>query len=295
MHISAKPGKLKSDYSGFEQIINLHKQIETMNFEDKLEVDMPHWFDANMCAPFGAVLSIPNNKNVKITLNFENHLKVMEILQKNQFLPKFGFDKPSKPDDYDSTIEYIQYNINDDKKFKNYVETHFGNDVHGFPKMSPELLKKFRGSLYEIFGNSAFHSETNHIFACGQYFHLQNRLDFSIADLGIGFHGNINDKMNLDLSPQEAIIWAMEENQTSKKGGTVPGGLGLKLIKEFIEKNNGKMQIVTYNGYWEFSNGRTTINTFNSIFPGTVVNIEINTADSFYYCLESETDYENIF
>lgn len=293
MHISIGEESLKSDYSGFKRIINLHQQIKTINSEDKLIVDMPLWFDANMCAPFGAILSILSNKNVRITLDCKDH--VMEILQKNQFLPKFGFDKPSKPDDYDTTIEYFQFDVNDDNNFKKYVETHFGNNVHGFPKMSQELLRRFRESLYEIFGNSVFHSETNHIFACGQYFYLQNRLDFSIVDLGIGFHGNINEKMNLHLSPKEAIVWAMEENQTTKKGGTVPGGLGLKLIKEFIEKNNGKMQIVTYNGYWEFSKGRTILNTFSSNFPGTIVNIEINTADSSYYFLESETDYENIF
>lgn len=293
MYISAAEGALKSDYRGFKDIINLYEKIKTINSENKLTVDMPYWFDANMCAPFGAILSIFSNRNVDISLNCEN--QVMEILQKNQFLPKFGFDKPSKPDYYGSTIEYAQFDVNDDNKFKKYVETHFGNNVHGLPKMSPELLRKFRESLYEIFGNSVFHSETNHIFACGQYFHLQNRLDFSIVDLGIGFHGNINKKMNLHLSPEEAIVWAMEENQTTKKGGTVPGGLGLKLIKDFIEKNNGKMQIVTYNGYWEFSKGRTTLNTFSSNFPGTVVNIEINTADSSYYSLESETDYENIF
>lgn len=293
MHISVAEGSLNSDYSGFERIINLHDQIKTINSEDELIVDMPHWFDANMCAPFGAILSIPNNKNVGITLNCND--QVMEILQKNQFLPNFGFNKPSKPDYYGSTIEYVQFDVNDDNKFKNYVETHFGNDMHRIPKMSQELLRKFRGSLYEILGNSVIHSETNHIFACGQYFHLQNRLDFSIVDLGIGFHGNINEKMNLHLSPKDAIVWAMKENQTTKKGGTVPGGLGLKLIKDFIEKNNGKMQIVTYNGYWEFSKKRTTLNTFSSNFPGTVVNIEINTADSSYYCLGSETDYGNIF
>jgi len=293
MHISAKKEKLQSDYSGFKQIINLHEKIKTINSEDIFTLDMPHWFDANMCAPFGAILSILINKNVNITLNCEN--QVAEILQKNQFLPNFGFNISSKPDDYGSTIEYMKFDVNDDNKFKKYVETHFGNNVHRLPKMSPGILKKFRESLYEIFGNSVFHSETNYIFACGQYFHLQNRLDFSIVDLGIGFHGNINKKMNLNLSPKEAIVWAMKENRTTKKGGTVPGGLGLKLIKEFIGKNKGKMQIVTYNGYWEFSKGRTTLNTFSSYFPGTVVNIEINTADSSYYFLESEIDYEKIF
>lgn len=293
MQISVKNEKLQSNYSGFERIIKLYEKIKILNSGDNLILDMPTWFDANMCAPFGAILSIPHNKKVIITLNCED--QVVEILQKNQFLPNFGFNRPSKPDYYGSTIEYVKFDANGDKNFKKYVETHFGNNVHRLPKMSPQLLRKFRESLYEIFGNSVFHSETNHIFACGQYFHSQNRLDFSIVDLGIGFHGNINKKMNLNLSPEKAIVWAMEENQTTKKGGTVPGGLGLKLIKEFIKKNEGKMQIVTYSGYWEFSKRKTTINTFSSCFPRTVVNIEINTADSSYYMLESEIGYEKIF
>ncbi|MCZ7382413.1 MAG: hypothetical protein O8C64_12695 [Candidatus Methanoperedens sp.] len=290
MHISAGEGELISNYIGFQRIINLHEQIKTINSGDSLIVEMPHWFDANMCAPFGAILSVLRNKNT-ITLNVTKSL--MEILQKNQFFHKVGFVTPTKLDNYGSTIEYFQFDVNEDNAFKKYVETHFGNNKHGIPRMSKELLRKFRESLYEIFGNSVYHSETDHIFACGQHFPSQKRLDFSIVDLGIGFHGNINEKMNLDLSPRDAIVWAMQENKTTKKGG-VPGGLGLKLIKEFIERNKGKMQIVTYNGYWEFSKGRSTLKTFSSNFPGTAVNIEINTADSAFYYLESET-YENIF
>jgi len=47
------------------------------------------------------------------------------------------FDKPSKPDNYGSTIEYVQFDVNEDNKlnndnkFKKYVETHFGNNIHG--------------------------------------------------------------------------------------------------------------------------------------------------------------------
>ncbi|NJD53458.1 MAG: ATP-binding protein [Candidatus Methanoperedens sp.] len=290
MRISAGKGELISNYSGFQRIINLHKQIKTINSGDELIVEMPHWFDANMCAPFGAILSFIKNKNI-ITLNVTD--SVMEILQKNKFFDKVGFITPPKLDNYKSTIEYFQFDVNEDNAFKKYVETHFGNNKHGIPRMSKELLRKFRESLYEIFGNSVLHSETDYIFACGQHFPSQKRLDFSIVDLGIGFHGNINKIMNLDLSPEEAIVWAMEENKTTKRGG-VPGGLGLKLIKEFIEKNKGKMQIVTYNGYWEFSNGKTNLKKFVSDFPGTAVNIEINTADSTFYYLESE-NYENIF
>lgn len=292
MEISAKDEALKSDYKGFERIINLHKQTSLIESGGELELTLPYWFDANMCAPFGAILSLLKKRDIDILLKGSPQVK--KILQKNKFLPNFGFNVSAIPDEYDSTIEYKQFNVKNNNQFKEYVTNHFGENVHGMPKMDSELLRGFRKSLHEIFGNSVYHSDTENIFACGQHFYLQNRLDFSIVDLGIGFHKNIERKIGLQLCPQDAIVWAMKEDQTSKQGGTVPGGLGLKMIKEFIEKNDGRMQILTYDGYWEFAKGRTTINTFNDEFPGTIVNIEINTAKNPCF-FESEIDFDDIF
>lgn len=69
----------------------------------------------------------------------------------------------------------------------------------------------------------------------------------------MGFYKNVNSLMGLSLTPVEAIKWAMQGNTTKK--GPIPGGSGLKLIKEFIMGNKGKMQIASDCGYWEFSNG----------------------------------------
>lgn len=294
MRIFTSGYSIISDYTGFEQIIDIHQRISLLQSPEKIEIEMPRWFDANMCAPFGAILSIPHGRKIPIVLHMQNN-QVQTILQKNKFLPKFGFDAPPKIDNHGSTIEYFQFEVDEHRNFKSYVEAHFGNNVHGLPKMSEGLIKKFRESLHEIFGNACHHSSTDEIFACGQHFPAQQRLDFSIVDMGVGFHGNINEKMDLDLFPLEAIVWAMEKNRTTKKGGSIPGGLGLKLIKEFIEKNNGKMQIISYNGFWELSNNKIRMNTFNHPFPGTAVNIEINTADKSYYFLDSEIDSNNIF
>ncbi|AKB84104.1 ATP-binding protein [Methanococcoides methylutens] len=291
MDVSLGKGALSSNYQGFQKITSLYKKIKTIENDDELIIDMPWWFDANMCAPLGSILLPILDRNIPITLNCTS--AVTEILQKNKFLPKFGFNVPSRPDYYDSTIEYIQFDANDE--YKRYVNKHFQPGIHGMPKMGDNIFKEFRGSLYEIFGNSVFHSETKQIFSCGQYFHRQNRLDFSIVDLGIGFHGNIKKKIDLDLSPKNAIAWAMEEDQTTRKGSCVPGGLGLKRVKRFIEANGGKMQIITYNGFWEFSKDRPIINTFKDNFPGTIVNIEINTSNNTPHFIEYDNDCENIF
>ena len=92
----------------------------------------------------------------------------------------------------------------------------------------------------------------------------------------------------------EAIKWALKEGNSTKKDRQ-PGGLGLKLIKDFINLNTGKMQIISRFGYYEFSQGEFSVSDMDHDFPGTCVNIEINTQDSNSYCLQTELNNKDIF
>ena len=55
------------------------------------------------------------------------------------------------------------------------------------------------------------------------------------------------------------------------------------------------MQKYSDKGYWELSGGKASTRSFLNPFPGTTVNIEINTADTNSYCLSSEIRSEDIF
>ena len=161
--------------------------------------------------------------------------------------------------------------------------------------MSSGLLKKFRESIFEIFSNAVLHSQTEMgIFSCGQFFPKRNRLDFSIADLGIGIRQNVNKNTGLDLAPEDAIIWATEGRNTTKRG-QIPGGLGLKLLSEFIDLNGGCIQIVSDTGYWRREKGEIFTARLSLPFPGTVVSVEINTADKQSYALTHELSETDIF
>ncbi len=283
--------EINSDYEGFSRLIQLAAQTAGCYFDD-VEIDMSQtgWIDANMCAPLGAILyKIGRDINsIQLTHVQPN---VEAILSKNGFLCNYGWSR--KKDTHGSTIEYKRFEPKDDRYFADYIETQMiGN---GIPEMSPGLLKKFRESIYEIFSNSVIHSRTMlGIFSCGQYFHKKHRLDFSVVDLGIGICTNVHDRRGLVLSAEEAISWALEGKNTTKLG-PIPGGLGLKLLREFIIENDGRIQIVSENGYWELSEGQVNTRAFPEPFPGTIVNIEINTADSKSYRLVSEIRSEDIF
>ena len=250
-----------------------------------------HWFDADMCAALGAILyTLGDNLNTVNLINI--HPNVASILSKNGFLSHYGGE--TIPDRWETTISYQRFDVEDDRYFASYIEDEF---IHRseIPEMSPGLLKRFRESIFEIFSNAVLHSRTKlGIFSCGQFFPNRNKLDFTVADLGVGIRRNIKDHVGIKVSPEDAIIWATKDGNTTKRGN-VPGGLGLKMLCEFVDLNNGCIQIVSESGYWQRRNRETSTTSLNDPFPGTVVSVEINTADSQSYALTSEFTEADIF
>lgn len=249
------------------------------------------WLDANMCAPLGAIF----HRQVQLGRGIRLHGysgEPRKIALKNGFLQQFG--RNVLKDVNKTTIQYRQFQSQDTEAFETYITTHFRPRSHGFPKMSARLLRRFRSSLFELYGNAIEHSETKlGVFACGQFYPWAHRLDFSIADLGVGMREKVRKYLERDIGADEAIAWAMNGN-TTRTGGR-PGGLGLKLIREFITLNGGRIIVVSNQGYWEYEKNKTQARSFNRPFPGTVVTIEINAADKESYCLKGEITPDDVF
>jgi len=284
--------EIRHDLAGFDALVRLHAKTKEC-FLDDVEIDMTAtgWFDADMCAALGAILyrlgDDPNN--IQLT-NIPN--SVAKILSKNGFLSNYGGEE--LPDTWGTTIPYKRFDVKDDRYFAGYIEEEFVRRSE-MPRMSSGLLKKFRESVFEIFSNAVIHSQTKlGIFSCGQYFPKRHRLDFSVADLGIGIRQNVLENAGLDLRADLAIAWATD-GQNTTKSGRIPGGLGLKLLREFITLNGGRIQIVSDTGYWSLEAGQVHTAQIRLPFPGTVVSIEIDTADKRSYKLSSELSETDIF
>jgi hypothetical protein len=69
----------------------------------------------------------------------------------------------------------------------------------------------------------------------------------------------------------------------------------LALLKEFVGKNKGKMQIISDNGFYQFDTKGVIVKTFRGEFPGTVVNLQFCTDDRSNYALKSEININDIF
>jgi len=275
---------IESDLHSFDQITKLYHKKKDLSFSE-IEVSLNGWFGANCSSSLGAVLYLLKNgfNSVKINAGSADL-----ILHKNGFLSFFGEDKQT--DSYNTTIGYKELLPSDHLYFNEYVMRELLSKSC-FPRMSQPLKKKIGEAIYEIFVNTEIHSESEKVFSCGQYFPQKETLEFMITDIGIGIQEKVNKTFSSNLSALEAIQWAMEDTHTTK---SVPGGIGLAILKEFITKNGGKLTVVSGNGFWQMCNGNVSEHILSAPFPGTSVNIYVKTDDTKSYSLVSENT-GNIF
>ncbi|RMD96483.1 MAG: ATP-binding protein [Calditrichaeota bacterium] len=285
------PKYVQSEFDGFSFLIDFHARTKGFFLQDiTLDFSETSWFDANLLAGLGAILSrLEDELNHIRIINLPSNIAT--VFKRNQFLSHFGGYKIQ--DFYRTIVRYAKFKSSDEQVFKIYLEKELLS-IEGMSNMSGSLRKKVNESIFEIFNNAIIHGGCTYVFSCGQHFPKKRRLDFAVADLGATIKKNVCAYLNKDLTGEEAIKWAVTEKHTTKTG-PIPGGLGLKLIREFIAVNKGRMQIVSADGFWEQRETQINSATFQQEFPGTIVNLEFNIDKNYSYGLSSEIDTKNIF
>ena len=280
----AEVSEIKTSWQGFGRLVSLNAEMEGLLF-DNLELDLSKcsWFDANMSAPLGVILARCADDLNDVTVTGVRE-EIVKVLSKNLFLRNYGY--PPVTDGNGTVVPFNRFDLTDDRYFASYVNQY--TQGKGIPEMSQLLRRKFNEAIGELFANAVTHSASRlGIFACGQYFPKTQFFNFCIADAGGGFIGAIKRAFDLEIDSIKAMKACLGDGFTTKRNE--PGGLGLKLIKNFIELNRGSLVIVSNSAYYEFSHSGEIFQQLGSPFPGTCVNIEVNTADRSRYRLSSET------
>jgi hypothetical protein len=279
---------INNDFDSYQQLINFYQVNRDKDFE-VINLSINGWFSANMSSALGAIIEIlkSNINDVKF-VNLGSSVET--ILKKNNFLSYYGHTQLW--DSNHTTIKYLKLKPIDGKYFKDYIfdELLGRNEL---PNMSQGVKNKIAEAIYEIFVNAQIHSETEYIFTCGQFYPQKDKIEFTITDIGVGFKNKINKTFNSNLTAEQAILWAVKDKNTVKKG--TPGGIGLAFLKEFTEKNNGKIQIISNDGFYQFNDNKEETRVFTSDFPGTIVNLQFKTNDKSSYILTEEIDLDDIF
>jgi len=284
---------VKSDSSGYSYLISLYHLLQNIKDTDVIiDFHKNTWFEANLSAILGAIIYSDDRKtNHYHLLNLSSILK--SVFLRNGFIPNTESLVVANPNS--TIIPYETFSPKADTDFALYIKTELLSKT-GFPKLSKLAEKKIIESIFEVFENARTHGVCDKIYTCGQYFPRKNppRLDITIVDMGVSIKKNVNDFLKEELSAADSIKWAVEYGNTTKTG-LKPGGLGLDVIRNFISKNNGKIQIVSDNGYWEFNRNYIHTDNFLKPFPGTIVNIEFNLDDNSHYIAKEESEANIIF
>ncbi|MDA3884245.1 MAG: ATP-binding protein [Candidatus Delongbacteria bacterium] len=279
---------IDNKYNSYYQIIEFYDKFKDEIFEN-IDIHLDQWFGANMSAVLGGVLDLlVDNLN---TINFTiQNLDTENVLQRNGFLSHYGH--PTVYDDRHSTIKYLKIKPSDGRFFNSYIIEEFINRPE-LPVMTKGLKKRITEYIYELFVNAKDHSGTKFIYTCGQFYPGKNRIEFTIADTGKGFKQVVNDALLTNFTSIQAIKWALQDRNTTKKD--ISGGIGLAILIEFIKLNKGKLQIISGNGLYQYDEEGVHISKFPHNFPGSLINVSICTDDNTSYALKEEIDNNDLF
>ncbi|MCZ0932111.1 MAG: hypothetical protein OXJ52_03045 [Oligoflexia bacterium] len=281
--------EVRSDKEGLDQLAKLEEKSRELRSETlKLDFTQTNFFDAHLCSGLGAVLTQVDKNSNKIQFEFgTEESKIENTLKRNAFMYPFG--RGFLPDRYGTTIKYKKFKADKPLEFKEYLTKHLFN-LKDMPEMTEGSKKQIFKSLIEVFNNPSLHAGCDHVFACGQYYPNEKHIDFCIANLGRTIHENVKDYLGSDFSKiidikslNTPIWWAIQEGNTTRRG-LHPGGFGLSVLKKFLGKTGGRLQICSKNEfwqeYWDIEPSAKRVSHLSSSIKGTIVILRFQVTNS---------------
>lgn len=267
-------GNISTNFAGTKKLFEFYKSASDY-YNETIYLDFYHlnWFDANLSALFGSILTKLNKENNLVFSTDINYLREhFDVLFRNGF-----FKNGTKiADEQQSTINYKSISPNDKNGFIDYIENDLLNH-RGMPDFSEKEKDEILESLIEVYCNIQIHSKsTEDFYVCGQYYPEKKILTFSMVDIGIGFLPAIKERTaNVINNDYDAIKWALKKRNTTKSS---PGGLGLYDLNSYFNRTKGNLQIITGDTFWstELENAVIKKFTFQTPYVGSILNLFFN-------------------
>ncbi len=287
------PQAIHSTFEGYESLLALFSCYQASDI-DKVVMNFRAntWFDANLLAVVYAYVDYGMRiRNIKSAYDNQFDCRLHGLLIRNGFA-KCCFGMEYQPRKNETVVPFKIFRSSDTYGFGKYIDAEI---VRYFPKMEDRVKKDLSAYIQELFGNAQIHSGCNKVFTCGQYYHQNHKMDFTIVNIGTTIGENVIEFLSecKKQLPPNSITWAVEPEHSTKR--TISGGIGLSLMQEFIEYNSGKYQIISGNEFWELNDKLTNEKVLSNSFPGTIINIEIDQNDNSYYKYKESINKENIF
>jgi hypothetical protein len=213
---------------------------------------------------------------------------VRSNLRKNGFLKALGFEQRTGGN---NAIPYREDFQRADGAFLGYLREEWLG--RGWVAVSDRVADAISTAVWEIYTNAFEHGHSPAgVFSCGQFYPRKEEIALAFVDFGVGIPGSVRTvPQAAELDDRGAIAWALARGNTSKPGNR---GVGLDILRAFVELNKGRMDVVSHRGHVRISTGGQARLTRNLGFPGTVFNITLKANEKRYF-FQSEIDADSIF
>lgn len=268
-----------------DDFLRLFSLIQNLPGESKsLVLDMS---ECEFVQPSGLVLLggaalAAKARGVAVRCEWPRHDVAHKFLGKCCFREAFG----GAPFEFrDNSIPFRIDSKGEPKEIVSYLRNEWIG--RGWLNVSNPLAGAIVSRLYEVYDNAFSHScSPVGTVTCGQHFPTKKKLTLTVADFGNGIPETVNRFVDAPMSDVDALRWAFTEGHTTRRG-VGPCGLGLKLLRDFVAANRGRMYVYSNAARVEFSSHNTTFDRLSTPFCGTLFHIRLN-CDETRYRLASE-------
>jgi len=235
----------------------------------------------NAVALLGGIARFAESKGKQVVFNWRS-LKSgpKAMLCQNGFAHAFGHLLPTPIQDAIPYREDRSMNMN---SIMDYLTDFWIGK--GWVHVSKELRDAIVGKMWEIYNNAFEHGDGKFgVFSCGE--HIQNDLILTVVDFGKGIPEKVRHFLSSDprvekLESSSCLKWAFQRgNSTCLEG--IARGLGLDLLKEFVQMNQGKLEVYSNDGYVLIDRKGMVYENCKVSFEGTVVHITLRCDENLY-------------
>jgi len=273
-------------YEDFNKLFEIWEQISKLPLTDldiELDFESCKFLSHNGVSFLGGLVHFIESRGGKVTFAWHTlRPKIHMNLAPNGFLHHFS--QGLEPWDGNS-ISYRRDCNHDKSEIMEYLlDKWLGK---GWLYVSKQLRDAIAGQVSEIYGNAFEHSDSKiGVFSCGQYYPQRKCLELSVIDFGIGIPTKVRTlPTNSHFSSEDALMWALEFGNSTIMD--VSRGLGLNLLKEFINFSQGTLRIFSNDSYVKIEDNKVIYKKQTINFSGTFINISLKCNED-YYCLASE-------
>lgn len=266
---------LRPDFDGFRSLAQLAAATDNL-FGDALELRLTRItiFDPSMSAPLGAILRRVVERLNQVTVT-EVPPTIARTLRRNRFLRHYRYPPLADPDR--TSIPFRRFRLADESEFWWYLDRylHDGEALH----LPTPLRRAIDRAFLELHANAVAHSGSRvGAYACGQLFPTECRIRFTLCDGGVGIRDVVRHYFRDDtIASEDALLWAVRKSKSTRRTGS-PAGLGLHLIRRFVERNSGGLLIVSRSAAYRWPTTGPPVRSLEADFPGTSVTLDINTS-----------------